>query len=158
MQSGRDAVDAALHRNETMNREIHGTGFPAPGQTTDPRAMSARVPAPATPTRPPVETHWTRLLHYDLFSGEADEAHMHAPRGMQPRRPQPRRHGARIAVRVAACVAAAGLAHMLVPDAAAAPQRVVAHRAVTASGAPVDGAHVDESSARSGHGNTTKRR
>ena len=138
-----------------MNREVHGTAFPAPRQTTDPRAMGARVP---TPTRPPVETHWTRLLHYDLFSGEADEAHMHAPRGMQPGRRQPRRHGARLAVRVAACVAAAGLALMLVPDAAAAPQRLVAHTAVTAIGAPVDGAHVDESSARSGHGNTTKRR
>jgi hypothetical protein len=159
MQGVSDAVDAALHRNETMNREVHGTAFPPRQQTRHPRVAGTPAPAPATPMRPPVETHWTRLLHYDLFNREADDAHIHAPRGTQPGHRQPRRHGARIAVRVAACVAAAGLAYVLVPHAAAATtQRVVAHATATATGAPVDGAHVDESSARSETGNTTKRR
>ena len=140
-----------------MNREVHGNASPARRQTTDARATgTSRVPTPATPTRPPVETHWTRLLHCDLFNGNADEAHLEAPRGTRPLRGKPRRHGAHIAVRVAAYVAAAGLAHVLVPHATATTQRLAADTAATAIGAPANGAHVDESSAIPEHRNAKK--
>lgn len=111
----------------------------------------------ADPTFPTAETHWTRMLHYDLFGSRSDRI---AP-NREARLP---RFGSPIAataillgIYVAMYVAVAALIRVLpVQDASASSFRRSTERAAIAA-ASTSAAHVDESSATDSPGRPSRR-